>query len=139
LKLRLVRGAPPYRPPRSAAIAAAILAALGLAAALLPTIEGSPVICPFRAVTGLPCPTCGMVRTTHLIFQGRLREALAVNPFDALFLVGAIPAALGLWAANRLRGISLRIELSRRERLAAWVTLAVLVAANWAYVLATQL
>ena len=80
-----------------------------------------------------------MVRTTHLIFQGRLREALAVNPFDALFLVGAIPAALGLWAANRLRGISLRIELSRRERLAAWVTLAVLVAANWAYVLATQL
>jgi hypothetical protein len=137
LRFRLVRGVPPYRPPRSAAIAAAVLAGLGLTAALVPTTEGSPVICPFRALTGLPCPTCGMVRTAHLILRGRIVSAFAVNPLDALFLTIVVPAALMLWVANRRAGVGVGVELEGREGILAWVAVALAVGANWIYVLAT--
>jgi len=37
------------------------------------------VLCPFRALTGLPCPGCGMTRAFCALSSGRFDEALSWN------------------------------------------------------------
>jgi Protein of unknown function (DUF2752) len=57
--------------------------------------------CPFRALTGIPCPSCGTTHAAIALLNGRVGAALAANPFatvaGALFLAGAVLAPL--WAA----------------------------------------
>ena len=44
-------------------------------------------ICPFRYITGYPCPGCGMTRAFLSIGQGKPERALHYNPASiALFL-----------------------------------------------------
>jgi hypothetical protein len=64
--------------------AAARVGAMGAAAVLLGQLthpDSTYVICPLRALTGLPCPLCG--GTTAAASAGRLRlgDALLANPF----------------------------------------------------------
>ncbi len=42
--------------------------------------------CPFRLLTGLPCPACGMTRAGLLFLQGDLQGSLAMQPFFLPFL-----------------------------------------------------
>ena len=134
----LLRGEPRYRVPRTAIVAAATLVALGVAVAATPGYERGPVICPFRAVTGLPCPTCGLIRAAGHILRGELAAAYKTNPFSAAAMTVAAPLLLLLWIGNATRGLVLRVDARPRERTAAWALTAVALMANWAYVLATQ-
>ena len=138
MRLTFVRGQPAFPMPRAAILAGALLLALGIVAAALPGIEDGPVVCPFRAVTGLPCPTCGLTRAAHSLMRGDLGRALAINPFDTLFFLVAVPLFAGLWVANLVGGFAVRFSLSPREQRAAWALLAAVALANWAYVLATH-
>ena len=138
MRLTIVRGQRPYAAPRGAILAGALLVALGVAAAALPGIEEGPVACPFRVVTGHPCPTCGLTRVTHYLMRADVSHAFAINPFDTLFLMICVPAFAALWVANRTRGFAVRVAMSRVERNSAWVLLAVVVLANWVYVLLTH-
>ena len=58
--------------------------------------------CVFRAVTGVPCPGCGMTRAFLLLSQLRVEDALAANP-AAPFLAGAMAWRL---ATTRRRRVS---------------------------------
>ncbi len=98
-----------------------------------------PVICPFRAVTGFPCPTCGLTRTTGALLHGRIGEAVRTNPFDAFFLIIVVPVGAVFWFLNLTFGLAVRISTGRTERAAFWWTVAAVVVANWVYVLVTQL
>lgn len=137
MKLSLARGQRPYRIPGPALAAGGLLLLLGAVVAALPANEESPVTCPFRVMTGLPCPTCGLVRAAHWLMRGHFGRAFAINPFDALFLLVVAPLAVVLGLANRA-GLVVRFSLSSIERRAAWGFLAAVVLANWAYVLATH-
>ncbi len=57
--------------------------------------------CPFRAITGIPCPTCGTTHAALALMHGRLGAALAANPLATLagvaFFAGGLAAPL--WAA----------------------------------------
>jgi hypothetical protein len=44
----------------------------------LPTVT----LCPFHAITGYPCPGCGMTRAMVCVGQLRFGEAIAFNPFS---------------------------------------------------------
>ncbi len=136
IRLERINGAP--RPPRLAVAAALLILAFGLFAALSTAHWDGPVICLFRRLTGLPCPTCGFLRGTGAVLRGHPGLALRTNPLDALIILVVIPAAAVLGVARLARGAVLRVTLSRRERLVAWAVVLVAVAANWAYVLATQ-
>lgn len=53
-----------------------------------------PVTCVFKAVTGMPCPTCGGTRAVEALAAGRFLEALWLNP-----MVTAVAAGWAAYAA----------------------------------------
>jgi len=81
------------------------------AAAVLPALPGHPgIACPLRALTGVPCPLCGMTTSVEDTVHVHLRDALAANPAGVVAVVVALallvvrPArlrvpALGAYAA----------------------------------------
>lgn len=50
-------------------------------------------VCPFAAVTGLPCPGCGTTRALFLALTGRFGEAFLYQPFLFLWILLAVYAA----------------------------------------------
>lgn len=36
--------------------------------------------CPFKLITGFPCPACGSTRATIQILHGNLRKSIFINP-----------------------------------------------------------
>lgn len=84
------------------------------------------VVCPFHALTGFPCPTCGYTRTVYLAFHGRLAEALRFQPFVMIIvLLSGIAACL---AANSLRR-NRALVLPKTLVAGLWLTLGV----SWAW------
>ena len=61
------------------------LVALLLAACLPPDGAGIPV-CFFHAVTGLPCPGCGLTRALSSLIQGHPAAAFSYHPFAFIVL-----------------------------------------------------
>ena len=48
------------------------------------------ISCPLRQITGVPCPTCFLTRSTCLALQGDLEDSFKMHifgPFIALFLI----------------------------------------------------
>ena len=48
------------------------------------------ISCPIRQLTGIPCPTCFLTRSTCLALQGDLEDSFKMHifgPFIALFLI----------------------------------------------------
>ena len=89
--------------------------------------------CPFRTLTGWPCPTCGGTRCALALARLDLAGAFAFNPL--LFVVAfALVTASGLRLAEILLGRSVLspAPLLRRPALLR-VGVAALAAANWAY------
>jgi hypothetical protein len=82
---------------------------------LIPAHDG--VVCPLRAVTGIPCPFCGMTTSVTAVGRGRFAEALAANPAGLVAIAGAV-----LVLASR----------PQRVRFPSWA-LALGVAAMWVF------
>lgn len=88
-----------------------ITAALGVGgiviAALLPAggIEDGPVLCPFRALTGLPCPGCGLTRSWVYLMHGDIGSSLASNWFGPVLIVAIVLLAV----------VSVRARLARKR------------------------
>lgn len=53
-------------------------------------LEGKVIICPFRNMTGLPCPGCGMTRAASSIAHGEFARALSLHIFSPLFYLALI-------------------------------------------------
>jgi MFS superfamily sulfate permease-like transporter len=90
-----------------------------LAVAAARPLLGEPGIgCPLRALTGVPCPLCGMTRGVTSAVHGDLVGALRMNP-GSVVLVAMVVAVLVGWRW-------------RRTSIPRW-TVPVAVAALWAY------
>ncbi len=92
--------------------------------------------CPFRAITGIPCPTCGSTHAAVALMHGRLGAALAANPLATFagiaFFAGGLAAPV--WAALRWPVLDVPAPLPR------WLRAAIVAAllASWAYLIATR-
>jgi hypothetical protein len=92
-------------------------------------------ICTFKAVTGLPCMTCGTTRTLGLLFRGDLGHALSMNPLATVAGIGLAAWGLGdLWLLRRQAALGVDVDPGARRFLR--VTAVVLVLVNWAYLIA---
>jgi hypothetical protein len=99
-------------------------------------IAGPAWPCPFRALTGLPCPACGATRSVVLFAHGDARF-MHYNPWWVAVLLAAWACGLGLLVARSAglrtaRWRDLR-RLAGRHQLAA---AAVVLIAGWAVALA---
>lgn len=92
------------------------------------------MLCPFKQITGYPCPTCGSTRLVMALFRGDLVSAFLSNP--GLFVSGTI---LSLWFGygifSQLSGKRLSVKLSSAEVVGLKIVLVVLVLLNWIYLI----
>ena len=86
--------------PGELRVAGGTMLAAGLA---LPMLPGQPSLhCPLRALTGLPCPLCGLSTSVEETVRLHLGNALAANPLGVLLVLAALallvlrPARLAL-------------------------------------------
>jgi hypothetical protein len=61
----------------------AVCAAVAASPWVVELLELTPVLCPFRVVTGMPCPGCGTTRAVFELGSGRLVTSLLLNPLGA--------------------------------------------------------
>lgn len=89
--------------------------------------------CPFRALTGVPCLSCGTTRAAVALLDDRVVDALHANPLAAIagaaFVVGG--AAAPAWALLDLPVPRLPAPAPRTLRLA----IAAALLAGWAWVI----
>lgn len=91
-------------------------------------------ICLFRAVTEVPCPTCGGTRATIALVSGDLGLAFGYNPLvTAAWLL--LPAVLLGALVLRPRWQSVSLAARRWTVRGALLVLAVAGLANWIYVI----
>jgi ABC-type multidrug transport system fused ATPase/permease subunit len=57
---------------------------------LSPSWLASVVLCPFRQLTGLPCPGCGMTRALNTLIHGHWELALSLHPLSPIVAVGIV-------------------------------------------------
>lgn len=77
------------------AVAAGGVVAMATAFALSPEhIEDGPVLCPFRALTGLPCPGCGLTRSWVYAAHGWWEQSFASHPFGMLLVAAVLVLAV---------------------------------------------
>jgi hypothetical protein len=116
-------------------LAVSVVAAVGGAIWLklgLPTLR-----CPFLAVTGYPCLTCGATRCAIALAHGNFSSAWVWNPL-ALVALGFVilfdtyAAIILLTRTPRLR----LVDWTRAERNAVRVAVVALIVVNWIYLLA---
>jgi hypothetical protein len=100
--------APAQTVPTSDGASTTMLAGFGLAGLIVAavadpaTIEDGPVLCPFRLMTGLPCPGCGLTRSWVYLAHGQVDDALGANPFGFVTMAAAVVLAVVV-AATLLR------------------------------------
>ncbi len=120
-------------PPSVHALGLAAAAGALLAGAVALPLDAPPLSlfpCPFRAATGVPCPSCGCSHAFHFFVRGQIADALLASPLGALL---ALACALHVaWTLLRLCGFSwtLDVEPTRALRYSAAAALL----ANWAFV-----
>ncbi|MFA5787399.1 MAG: DUF2752 domain-containing protein [Actinomycetota bacterium] len=85
-------------------------------------------MCPLRAVTGIPCPLCGLTTSFVALSHGRFHQAFAANPLGPLLYAGSLMGLIVWIAWGRRRSSQLIIS-------GRWVTTLALVAtgASWIF------
>ena len=95
--------------------------------------------CPFLAMTGLPCLTCGATRATFAFVRGDFLSALSWNPLAFLALMGV--AVFDLYAAVVLLSRSARprvVDWTRIEKNVVRIAIVCALLANWIYLLSQR-
>lgn len=113
-----------------------VAAALVLLAPLAERIAAPLPECPFRFLTGLPCPACGSGGAALALARLDPAGAFAASPLAAAAWVAFIAGGLVAGAAA-LRGFALP-EVP--GRLGGWprASIVAVVLANWGWVIATR-
>lgn len=74
--------------------------------AYYPFCLDGPIVCPFRLMTGLPCPTCGLTRAFCFLAHGRIVESLQYHWLGGpLFAVVILCFGISLWDLARDRDV----------------------------------
>ncbi|MFW0792430.1 DUF2752 domain-containing protein [Gordonia sp. CPCC 205515] len=109
----------------AASVAIGGVAVLAAAAVLSPSaMSGGPDLCPFRRMTGLPCPACGLTRSWVSFAHGDVSAAFGYNLFGPVFMAVALVATVvAVWVLVTGRPALDRLGARLTGRIAAGVLL----------------
>ncbi|MFW0792152.1 DUF2752 domain-containing protein [Gordonia sp. CPCC 205333] len=119
-------GQPPIVPTQRSAWVSALpavavfatgAAVFGIAGAWSPaSVTSGPSLCPFREMTGWPCPACGLTRSFVLFAHGDIPRAFSFNLFGPIFfVVGLVAVVIAGWSLVARRPAVL-------SKLGSWLT-----------------
>ncbi len=92
-----------------------------------------PLRCPFKLITGIPCPGCGGVRVAKLLMQGELLCAIETNPLS-LLLIFTTPIALYVLYFDCKNGTSrLKNFFTTEYPVYIKIIIGVVIVANWVW------
>lgn len=132
LRWERARRLPPW--PRWAVGVGLFWVGLSGLATLVARSAGYPgTLCWFKAVTGVPCPTCGLGRGVQHLAAGDPGGALALNPLLFAVLAGAAV----LLVVRAITGLSLRLEIPAGLRTRGLLLALGALALNWIYLIWT--
>jgi len=95
-------------------------------------VEHGPILCPFRLLTGHPCPLCGSTRALAALCSGDFSSAWHLNPIGVLLALVCSVAFLAPSFAQPLRQGSERL-LSGLPKSATGVGVVVVFVEIWAW------
>jgi hypothetical protein len=61
-------------------------------------VESSQSLCPFKLLTGLPCPGCGITKSIIFLYKGDIMRSLAYHIFGPLVILFCIVSIVVLMA-----------------------------------------
>ena len=108
-----------------------IIVGLVIFSQLLPT--GT---CVFHSVTGVPCLSCGVTRAVSSLLSGDIVGMLYFNPLIVLFSVGLVFFSL-FKLSEFIFSFRLIMRVSRKSALILRIFAVTMIAANWAFLIAT--
>lgn len=112
-----------------------ILGILILFAARFFHLSSIPFVCPFKTITGLPCPTCGTTRAFIHFAHLNITEAFLINPLTSSFVIFGIILLFYSLSAFFLSPLRLSIKLSRRENRVIRFGVTGVIILNWLYLI----
>ena len=96
-------------------------------------LAGSLPVCTFKAIVGIPCPTCGITRTILALADLEFSTALRTNPLGAVLLTAFVGRGTGRRGVRdpgqAAEGAALESATHREARSRA------VIVANWAYLI----
>jgi hypothetical protein len=103
-----------------------------------------PGACMFKAVTHVPCPSCGTTRAIMLLLHGNPVASLLLNPFGAVLFAALVVIPIWLLADILVKGESLYRFYTGAERMLRrkiWISISllILVIANWFWNISKEL
>jgi len=94
-------------------------------------------VCIIRAITGIPCPSCGSTRSVLAMVHGHVFDAVLINPFGIIlsFLLLIVPFWIAIDLINRRNSFYVwykKAEQIIKQKKVA-IPLICLVLCNWAW------
>lgn len=95
--------------------------------------------CPFKAITGIPCPGCGGIRAVQFLLKGEILHALYTNPLSCIFCLFC--ATLPFWSFYdcHKNKKTLKLFLTNRWSNRTLVVVGIILLANWIWNIAKGL
>lgn len=93
-----------------------------------------PTICVFHELTGYPCLSCGATRAANALFKGNLTSMFFFNPLAVMFFAGLFFFSL-FKLLEFIFKFKLILRFDRKTALGARLLFAVMVAANWLFLI----
>jgi hypothetical protein len=92
-------------------------------------------LCPFKAASGIPCPTCGSTRLADALLRGDLLTAFELNPLVFLALLGLTFWAIGSGTRLALGLPTRHIRFKRWQTRRLWGLLVAVILLGWLHLI----
>ena len=106
---------------------------LGAVASFLPA--AATPRCAFRALTGIPCLTCGTFRALRALMSGHWGDAFHLQPLLTVLAILSIAWVCYAVGGAQLGISRLRVRLTRREAVLSVAVGVTMILVNWVYLI----
>ncbi|MBN2542830.1 DUF2752 domain-containing protein [bacterium] len=92
--------------------------------------------CPFKSITGIPCPTCGFTSAFLLMRELRISEAFRTNPLGCVSYIAIFIFTIYAFTVKvfKLKRIRVSVKNKKTARIIR-VSVVLVIAINWVYLI----